>query len=176
MLWYQLVKESWNNNDLKMLWRRLLLGKATGRWCHRLRAPTVGTNKGNTPEQIIWTGRRGNGTNCPIRVIRMHALNVREDKTETAEEYAGYRSCQCGWYRGYICIIRPGIHLYSGIFLCTAPCRGNMPQKRRMGRAASRREGHSPTRLHTGIQMEFVSRSWRVPGARVGEKVILLLD
>ena len=43
------------------------------------------------------------------------------------------------------------------VFLCTAPCRGNMPQKRRMGRAASRREGHSPTRLHTGTQRKIVS-------------------
>ena len=33
----------------------------------------------------------------------------------------------------------------SSLFDCAVPCRGNMPLKRRMGRAASSGEGHSLT-------------------------------
>ena len=33
-----------------------------------------------------------------------------------------------------------------------------------------------PLFMHTGTPRKHVSRSWRVPGAGVGEKVILLLD
>jgi len=37
--------------------------------------------------------------------------------------------------------------LIDRLFLCAAPCRGIMSLRRRMGRAASSGEGHSPTRL-----------------------------
>ena len=33
------------------------------------------------------------------------------------------------------------------VFFCTDPCKGNMPLRRRTGRAASSGEGHFPTRL-----------------------------
>ena len=32
---------------------------------------------------------------------------------------------------------------FEGFLLCTAPCRGSMPQKRRMGRVASKEDGSS---------------------------------
>ena len=44
-------------------------------------------------------------------------------------------------------------------FLCAAPCRGSMPQKRRMGRAASIGEGRFPTRLYTDTQGIYAAHS-----------------
>ena len=40
-------------------------------------------------------------------------------------------------------------------------------------RRASRGRGLFHTRLYTGIQMKFDSRSWRVPGAQVERKISL---
>ena len=52
--------------------------------------------------------------------------------------------------------------LIDRLFLCAAPCRGIMSLRRRMGRAASSGEGHSPTRLHTDAERKYAAKAARV--------------
>ncbi len=62
---------------------------------------------------------------------------------------------------------------FSVFFLCAAPCRGSMPLRRRMGRAASRRRWFFPTRLHMGVQRKYVIKPInRLADGRPAQRVV----
>ena len=72
-----------------------------------------------------------------------------------------YKVKKCSLWQGCILFMHTGVQMKyvskltdarrtsreegSSLLDCAAPCRGNMPLKRRMGRAASSGEGHSLT-------------------------------
>ncbi len=66
--------------------------------------------------------------------------------------------------------------ILQGRILCSmrSPCKGSMPQKRRMGRAASRGRWPFPTRLHMGTPRKMSAKADGCPARRVKGKSSLL--
>ena len=69
--------------------------------------------------------------------------------------------------------IQHGAHPEGGrCFLCADPCRGNMPLRRRTGRAASRGRWFFPTRLRRPVQRKYAAEAAHGSRGEQGKKAL----